>query len=78
MTTDTVPVDATRLSRLRWQCRRGLLENDLFIERFFTEQFVHTARRTIISLIFPIAFVGFKPFGQTSTQFMIVWQRNNR
>ena len=21
--------------RLRWRCRRGLLENDLFIERFF-------------------------------------------
>ena len=23
------------LSRLRWRCRRGLLENDLLIERFF-------------------------------------------
>ena len=23
------------LSRLKWSCRRGLLENDLFIERFF-------------------------------------------
>ena len=23
------------LNRLRWRCRRGLLENDLFIERFF-------------------------------------------
>lgn len=22
------------LSRLRWQCRRGLLENDLILERF--------------------------------------------
>ena len=29
------PVDATELSRLRWRCRRGLLENDLFIDRFF-------------------------------------------
>ncbi len=29
------PVDATTLSRLRWRCRRGLLENDLFVERFF-------------------------------------------
>ena len=28
-------VDARTLSRLRWRCRRGLLENDLFIERFF-------------------------------------------
>jgi antitoxin CptB len=26
----------TELSRLRWRCRRGLLENDLLIERLFT------------------------------------------
>ena len=32
---DHIPVDATELSRLKWRCRRGLLENDLFIERFF-------------------------------------------
>ena len=30
-------VDARRLSKLKWRCRRGLLENDLFIERFFRE-----------------------------------------
>jgi len=29
------PVDDRTLSRLKWRCRRGLLENDLFIERFF-------------------------------------------
>jgi antitoxin CptB len=29
------PLDARRLSRLKWRCRRGLLENDLLIERFF-------------------------------------------
>ena len=28
------PVDATRLARLRWRARRGLLENDLVLERF--------------------------------------------
>jgi len=28
-------IDARDLSRLKWRCRRGLLENDLFIERFF-------------------------------------------
>ena len=28
-------IDARALSKLRWRCRRGLLENDLFIERFF-------------------------------------------
>ena len=30
-----VPVDDRSLSKLRWRCRRGLLENDLLIERFF-------------------------------------------
>lgn len=29
------PLDARALSKLRWRCRRGLLENDLFIEQFF-------------------------------------------
>ena len=29
------PLDDRSLSRLKWRCRRGLLENDLFIERFF-------------------------------------------
>jgi antitoxin CptB len=28
-------LDERSLSRLRWRCRRGLLENDLFVERFF-------------------------------------------
>ena len=28
-------LDQRSLSRLKWRCRRGLLENDLFIERFF-------------------------------------------
>jgi antitoxin CptB len=28
-------LDAAALRRLRWSCRRGLLENDLFLERFF-------------------------------------------
>ena len=28
-------VDERALSKLRWRCRRGLLENDLFVERFF-------------------------------------------
>ena len=33
----TQPLDARSLSRLKWRCRRGLLENDLFIERFFRQ-----------------------------------------
>lgn len=28
-------LDQRALSKLRWRCRRGLLENDLFIEKFF-------------------------------------------
>ena len=28
-------LDPRRLSKLKWRCRRGLLENDLFIERLF-------------------------------------------
>ena len=28
-------LSSAALSKLRWRCRRGLLENDLFIERFF-------------------------------------------
>ena len=31
----SVLADERALSKLRWRCRRGLLENDLFIERFF-------------------------------------------
>ena len=29
------PLDAAALSKLRWRCRRGLLENDLLIARLF-------------------------------------------
>ena len=29
-------IDERALSKLRWRCRRGLLENDLFIARFFS------------------------------------------
>jgi antitoxin CptB len=28
-------LDDRALSRLKWRCRRGMLENDLLIERFF-------------------------------------------
>ena len=28
-------LDERALSKLHWRCRRGLLENDLFIEQFF-------------------------------------------
>ena len=31
----TALLDERSLSKLKWRCRRGLLENDLLIERFF-------------------------------------------
>ena len=37
-------IDERALSKLRWRCRRGLLENDLFIERFFAR---YAARLTL-------------------------------
>jgi len=30
-------LDERAFSKLQWRCRRGLLENDLFIERFFRQ-----------------------------------------
>ena len=35
------PLGQRALSKLRWRCRRGLLENDLFIERFFQRHETH-------------------------------------
>jgi len=34
MNTDEM-LDERALSKLKWRCRRGLLENDIFIDRFF-------------------------------------------
>lgn len=31
---DSAPLDPDSQRRLRWRCRRGLLENDLFVDRF--------------------------------------------
>ena len=38
------PLSERSLSKLRWRCRRGLLENGLFIERFFAR---HESRMTV-------------------------------
>ena len=42
--TNDALIDERALSKLRWRCRRGLLENDLFIERFFDR---HVAGLTV-------------------------------
>lgn len=41
---DDALLDERSLSKLKWRCRRGLLENDLFIERFFRR---HEAQLTV-------------------------------
>ena len=28
-------LDLASINKLKWRCRRGMLENDLFVERFF-------------------------------------------
>jgi antitoxin CptB len=38
------PLGDRALSKLKWRCRRGLLENDLLIERFFER---HADRLTV-------------------------------
>ncbi len=40
----TQPISERALSKLKWRCRRGLLENDLFIARFFGK---HEASMTL-------------------------------
>ncbi len=50
-------LDARALAKLRWRCRRGMLENDLFIERFF-EQHEHEitpARASALGLLMDLS-----------------------
>lgn len=32
------------VARLRWSCRRGMLELDLLLQRFLVEQYLHLSR----------------------------------
>src|SRR5207344_3359221 len=48
------------------------------LEAFAGEAVHHTERLTSNSLMWLMALVGFRFFGHTSTQFMMVWQRNRR
>ena len=44
MNTTEALLDERSLSKLKWRCRRGLLENDLLIEKFFAR---HEATLTV-------------------------------
>ena len=50
-------LDARSLSKLKWRCRRGLLENDLFIERFFTrhEETITTRQASALNALMDLA-----------------------
>lgn len=39
------PLEAHEVGRLKWRCRRGLVENDLFITRFFEQHEAGLTRR---------------------------------
>ncbi len=44
-------IDERALSKLRWRCRRGLLENDLFIDRFFSKYSSHLTQKQAQGLL---------------------------
>ena len=48
-------IDAASLSRLRWRCRRGLLENDLLIERIFARGAVTPTAAAGLEALMPLA-----------------------
>jgi len=48
-------IDAASLSKLRWRCRRGLLENDLLIERLFVSGAVTPASAAGLEALMPLA-----------------------
>ena len=50
---DDDAISERALSKLRWRCRRGLLENDLLIERFFArpEPITHALARGLLDLM---------------------------
>ncbi|TAL66854.1 MAG: succinate dehydrogenase assembly factor 2 [Burkholderiaceae bacterium] len=43
-------LDPRTLGKLKWRCRRGLLENDIFIERFFDRYEASLTRRQAAGL----------------------------
>jgi antitoxin CptB len=74
---DSALLDDRAKSKLRWRCRRGLLENDLFIERFFSR---HEATLTVAQAqgmltlmdladndLLDLLFARTEPQGQTDT-----------
>jgi len=52
MTQDPSPrLTEADLNRIRWRCRRGLLENDIFIERLFARYATHMTQADAVALL---------------------------
>ena len=52
---EAIGIDSAALSKLRWRCRRGLLENDLLIERVFASGSVTPAAAAGLEALMPLA-----------------------
>ncbi len=52
---DAHGIDAAALSKLRWRCRRGLLENDLLIERVFARGALTPGAAAGLEALMPLA-----------------------
>ena len=39
------------INRIRWRCRRGLLENDIFIDRFFARYATQMTQADAVALL---------------------------
>ena len=50
MLPSAVPADAADLSRLRWRARRGMLENDLILQRYFAQCDAPLSNGTVAAL----------------------------
>lgn len=43
-------LDAHETSKLKWRCRRGLVENDLFLTRFFEQHETRLTQRQAVAM----------------------------
>lgn len=69
-------MDDEAMRRLRWQCRRGLLELDLLFDRFLTEQYLSLSEceqmdfRSLLSQPDPELLAWFQGLKQPPDQFL--------
>lgn len=49
--TDDPLLTEADINRIRWRCRRGLLENDIFVERFFARYATQMTQADAVALL---------------------------